>query len=213
MCRFLNLEDARKGIDEILKTATGEKINICYQIYQEIIQYRGNEPELLCYFFENSEQIESNGLNCVENVIENEKRLEYIDKYGQVVDEIIECLLKKNYTKEEFYKNLWNEISENEVLSNINMQVFAIYYVWIDVRIPYFELTPGIKMSGDEYRRIRKKILKEIQQARFILSIPVDQKTERASRLVALLDSLGSEEERTVLMAQILLLWQQKNGK
>lgn len=214
MCSLLNLEDARKGIDEILKTMTGDKINICYQIYQEIIQHQGNEPELLCYFFENSEQIESDGSNWAENIIENEKKYEYIDEYGQVIDGILECLLKKNYQKEVFYKKLWEAISENPLLDSINIQVFAIYYIWIDVRIPYFELDPGIKMSGDEYREIRRKIIKKIQKARFILSVPVEQKTERASRLAALVDSLESEKERAVLMAQILLLWEQKkNGK
>lgn len=211
MQSFLKLEDVQKEIEEILKTATGEKINICYQIYKKIIQCQGYEAELLCYFFENSEQVESDGSYCVENKIENEEKYQYADKYGEYIDGILKTLLMSSYKKEKFYKKLWEQISESTLLDNEKLKVFAIYYIWIDARVPYFELSSGIKMSGDQYREIRKRILREIQKSRFILSVPVDQKTERASRLVELLDSMMNQEEKAVLMAQILLLWEQKN--
>ena len=51
-----------------------------------------------------------------------------------------------------------------------------------------------------------------LKKARFILLTPTDQKTQRASRLVKLLDELSDEKEKAVLMAQILEMRAKSSG-
>ena len=61
-------------------------------------------------------------------------------------------------------------------------------------------------MSNEDFIDISKNLTEEIKRIRFILNTPTDQKTERASRLVNMIENLVSQEEKTVLMAHILRL-------
>ena len=61
-------------------------------------------------------------------------------------------------------------------------------------------------MSDDDCQDICQRISAEIKKARFILNFPSEQKTERASRIVKLLDNLQDDKEKAVLMAHILKL-------
>lgn len=61
-------------------------------------------------------------------------------------------------------------------------------------------------MSNDEYSELLGGMMNEIRKARFILRIPTEQKTERASRLVKMLDEIKEERKKAVFMAQILKL-------
>lgn len=202
------LEKAEREISELLKTASGEKIDICYEIYNKIVSYPGNEPDLLRFFMEESEQIVSNENRPVEVIFLEEERTEYISNYGETIDEILENLIKEELEENIFYKELWNSIDTN-IFNSSKLRAFAVYFIWIDMRMPYFKLESGIQMSGEEYRKIRKSIIKEIQRARFIISAPMNQKTERASRLVNMLDSIKDDKTKSVLMTQILLLYGQ----
>lgn len=213
MPKYKNVEPAKHDISELLKTVSGSKMDICHEVYKKIASYPGNEPELLRFFFEQSEQIESNEECPVEVIFSEEEKKEYINgNYGKMIDEALEILIKKGLKKEQFYEKLWKDIITNALLDSSKLRAFAVYFIWIDMRIPYFELEEGIKMSGDEYRDIRNDILEEIKRARFILSVPVEQKTERASRLVKMLESIEDEKKKAVLMTQILLIHEQTVG-
>lgn len=205
---FSTLEKAKREISELLKTASGEKIDICYEVYNKIVSYPGNEPDLLCFFMEESEQIDSNEKRPVEVIFSEEEKHEYMNNYGETIDDILEILIKKDLKENLFYKELWNSINTN-IFDSSKLRAFAVYFIWIDMRMPYFKLEDGIHMSGQEYREIRKSIMKDIQRARFIMSVPMNQKTERASRLVHILDSIKDDKTKAVLMTQILLLYGQ----
>lgn len=208
MQSFSRVEKSKRDIFELLKTASGEKIDICYEVYSKITSCPGNEPELLCFFMEQSEQIDSNEEQSVEVIFSEEEKHQYISRYGKIIDGILEILIGKDLKEDIFYQELWNSINTN-IFDSPKLRAFAVYFIWIDMRMPYFKLEPGIKMSGDEYREIRKSIVRDIQRARFIMSIPMDQKTERASRLVHMLDLVEDENKKAVLMTQILLLYGQ----
>ena len=59
-------------------------------------------------------------------------------------------------------------------------------------------------MENEVYQDMLDKLKPMIRKARFILFTPTDQKTERASRILKVLDELGDESEKAVLMAQVL---------
>ena len=61
-------------------------------------------------------------------------------------------------------------------------------------------------MSDDDYQNVCQKLSEDIKKARFILHVPTEQKTERASRIVKLLENLQDDKEKAVLMSQILKL-------
>ena len=160
----------------------------------------------MALFFEISEEIESNNKKHAEKVFSEEEKYQLTLTYGKMIDGALEALLRRGLSKADFYGELWSFINESKMLSDKKLKAFTLYYLWIDVRLPYFELEDGIKMSNEDFIDISKNLTEEIKRIRFILNTPTDQKTERASRLVNMIENLVSQEEKTVLMAHILRL-------
>lgn len=200
------IENSRQNIIDILKKSSGDKEDIAYLIYNEISSLEYGGADVLNFFLENSEEIESSEEKRVEKIFSEEDKYQYTATYGKIIDGALEILLKKGLSKKQFYIELWDFIERNPILEDNKLKAFALFYIWIDVRIPYFEIEPGIKMGNDEYAEITKKLFEKLKKVRFILNAPTEQKTERASRLIKLLDEVKSEREKVVLMAQILSL-------
>ncbi|HIW41121.1 MAG TPA: hypothetical protein H9743_03125 [Candidatus Mediterraneibacter vanvlietii] len=200
------IETIKQSIIEILKNYSGSKEDIAYLIYNNAIINSGNEPLAMALFFEISEEIESNNKKHAEKVFSEEEKYQLTLTYGKMIDGALEALLRRGLSKADFYGELWSFINESKMLSDKKLKAFTLYYLWIDVRLPYFELEDGIKMSNEDFIDISKNLTEEIKRIRFILNTPTDQKTERASRLVNMIENLVSQEEKTVLMAHILRL-------
>lgn len=199
-------KNVQQNILNILETASGDPLDIAYAIYNQIREADVEESEIFMFFLEKSEDIESSDEKHMERMFSEEEKYQYARDYGKIIDGTLEALLKRNYNKERFYSELWKFIEENPLLDNEKLKAFALYYIWVDSRIPYYELDEGIKMSNDEYSNICLKMTDEIKKARFILNVPTEQKTERASRLVQVLDEIEGERERAVFMSQIVEL-------
>lgn len=202
--RIIQSEKIRNNIAHILQTASGDKLDITYQIYDLILADQGNEPQTLAYFIKCSEEMESSSEEHVEKHFSEEEKYQFTVAYGKMIDGSLEALLRENYTEDEFYARLWNFIENTPILSEKKKKVFALYYIWVDVRVPYFQLKPGLRMSNETFQQYCKSLDPLIREARFILFAPTDQKTERASRLLSLIERLENENEKAVLMVQIL---------
>lgn len=199
-------KNCKSIIMNILKTSSGERIDIAYAIYNQIMLADSDRIECFIYFLENSENVESSDEKHIERVFSEEEKYQYANDYGKIIDGTLEALLKKNYVKEKFYSELWKFIEENPLLDTEKIKAFTLFYIWIDARIPYYELDEGIKMSNDEYANIRQNMIEDIKKARFIIYSPSKQKTETASRLVKMLDDIKDDKGKAVFMAQIMTL-------
>lgn len=206
-------DEMKKGIDDILKNYSGAKENIAYYIYEEIASQSGRESEALEYFFECSEDVKSDSRTPIKEIFTDEEKLHFVLSYGKLIDGALEALLQKNCPCLEFYAELWDFISHNTILAEKKQKAFALYYIWIDARIPYYQLDEGIRMDNTVYKKMTEKIKPMIKKARFILYTPTEQRTERASRLLKLLNEVEGEEEKTVLMAQIVAMIEVKNKR
>ena len=204
-----NQKEFEQACDQILGligTAKGQWPDIAYYVYKVIVTVPGREPDLVKFVFETFEQIESSEEDLVDKIFTEEEIDDYENIYGKNIDGMLEALLKKGFSHEEFYQKLWKGIQENPILQGEKEKAFAFFYVWIDVKMPYFELEPGLAMSNNEYINIKKEIAEEIKRVRFVLNVPTKQRTEQASRLVKMLEQLQDERQKAVLMAQILNL-------
>lgn len=181
-----------------------DHLNLVAWVYDRIKD--SDSPEnCFSFFLDNADSIESDE-TCTVDARYSSNDLERLKKeFGRITDVIFEKMLEKNLDESKFYYSLWNALSNNPLLDTTESVVFAIYYILIDSRIPYFKLSKGITMSNAQFARITDKIQRDIHKARFIIKTPqFGQKTARASVLLELLDSKTVEEERVVLMAQIL---------
>lgn len=193
-------------ITELLQTSSGDQTDLAYAVYELIEQSEHFKPELFMFFIETSEDLDTSEEKRIEKIFSEEEKYQYARDYGKIIDGTLEALLKKQYEKEKFYQELWNFIEENPLLDTKKLKAFALFYIWVDIRLPYYVLDDGIKMSDDDYQDICQKLSEDIKKARFILHVPTEQKTERASRIVKLLESLQDDKEKAVLMAHILKL-------
>ncbi len=193
-------------ITELLQTSSGDQTDLAYAVYELIEQSEHFKPELFMFFIETSEDLDTSEEKRIEKIFSEEEKYQYARDYGKIIDGTLEALLKKHYEKEKFYQELWNFIEENPLLDTKKLKAFALFYIWVDIRLPYYVLDDGIKMSDDDYQDICQKLSEDIKKARFILHVPTEQKTERASRIVKLLESLQDDKEKAVLMAHILKL-------
>lgn len=198
-------------INDILRNYTGAKENIAYCIFEEISSQSGHESEALEYFYECAEDIISEGGTQIKEIFTNEDKIHFALTYGKLIDGALEALLQKNCSCTEFYAELWDFIEHNTILTEKKQKAFALYYIWIDARIPYYQLDAGIRMDNIVYKTLIEKLKFTIKKARFILYTPTEQRTERASRLLKLLDEVEGEDEKAVLMAQILAMTEVRN--
>lgn len=192
--------DAKKEIINILQTLSGERFNICGEIYEILKEQENSQKgELLQFFLENSEGIKSSEEKEARHFLTEGKVTDYARSHGKIVDGILENLLVKKPCKEKFYEELWEKLTLDEVFENKEIQIFAIYYIWIDIRIPYFDLPETKKLEDEKYRNIIQKIRSKIQEARFILSADFDQWTQVSYHLLRLMDDMDYDEKAVFL--------------
>lgn len=196
--------DKKERILDLLRTLSGEKINICGEIYRVIQSEPDCGADLMQFFFESSEGVKSSRETEARSIFTAGDVMDYTKQYGKFVDGLLEQLLMQRPKREVFYKMLWEKITSKELFEDEKLQIFALYYVWIDARIPYFELPESICLEEGQYRQIVNALRPKIQEARFILVSDLEQWTEASYLLLQLLDSVSSVEEKAVLLSCIL---------
>lgn len=196
--------NAREQIANLMRTMGGEKINVCGEIFKVIKEEEAHGGELLRFFCETKEGIESSEEVEASLFFTEGEVIDYTKDYGKIVDGIMENLFRKKPGREAFYNELWGKITLRELFQDEKTQIFALYYVWIDVRIPYFELPDTIKLSAAEYQVCVDKLRDRIQEARFILFSDFEQWTEVSYLLMKLLDDIEDKTERAVFLACIM---------
>ncbi|MBE2196673.1 MAG: hypothetical protein IAE83_21060 [Anaerolinea sp.] len=187
----------------ILDEGAGSKINRAAAIYQLIEQApeksRSDLLRTACEVWEDSEE---NGTISLENLI-GEAELESLKKrYSKLVDGLLEGLLQVNPSEPLFYVQLWDILS-SAILPDEKARYFALYWILIDARIPYFDLGEGMSMGNEQYKTVSRRIHMQRAHIRFAVKRSFEQKTQRASILLQELDSV-SGEDRVVLMANLI---------
>jgi len=124
---------------------------------------------------------------------------------GQMLRGILRKIIAEKLPKQEFYTKLWEKvIIENGILSEEKEKIFALYFIWKDDRIPYFDVSSGLKMSNEEFNNIRECKEELLKKASFVLSTNFSQKTQRSSVLLEIIDECENDKERAVILAHSL---------
>lgn len=196
--------EAREQIINLLQTMGGEQINVCGEIY-EILRSGGDQGgELLRFFCESAEGIKSSKESEARQWFTEGEVLDFTRSYGKIVDGFLEKLFTEKLDKEKFYEELWGKITLKELFEDEKAQIFALYRIWMDVRIPYFELPATIRLEESEYLSIIDKLRSKIQEARFILFSDFKQWTEVSYLLLKLMEDMDNVNEKTVFLACIM---------
>lgn len=182
------MENALNKIKNILLSANNDSFDIAYNIYNIIFseEQKNYQFELFEFVCKNFGMEESDESIEIEHAPYKSQQEILKEKYGAILNSILEACLKENLDEKEFYKKLWRSITESYFFENDAAKVFALYYTIIDKRIPYFQLDDKCKysLSNEKYKKLRDRYKMEISKTRFILLADFSQRTERASTLL-----------------------------
>lgn len=193
--------EGKEQILELLQTLKGERVNICSEIYKVIKKNEAQSVQLLQFFCEQEEFTRSSEEEEARKVFTEGELIDYENDYGGIVDALLEKLLRKKLPKEDFYAELWKNITLENVFENEKAQCFALYYVLIDGRIPYFELPDTISIDKEEYRNIVDGLHVQEQKARFIMLSDFKGWSEVSYLLLQELDEVEDLKEKIVLLS------------
>ena len=191
-------------LDRLIAAEYASDLDAIRPILKYIRDSRSN-AEGIRYFMENMDII---GTAVREDDKEGlDKLYFYYDRYQSLIHGLIECLTAGNPDEKKFYEALWLFIENGPViLPEEDDRLFAWLFAWRDRKTPYFQMKEGMEMSNEDFSDYSKKMFSKIAKADYILRFPFDQKTQRSSQLLDLLDECETQEEKCVLMSKILSL-------
>lgn len=201
----MELKDGKNAVEALLMTYKGEMLDVCYQVYMVICSV-DEQWRLLKHFFECSQYIVSNKTKEIDVYFSDKEIKDLKKQYSKLIDGLLEKLLQKKLEKDDFYKELWENINSDIVFEGGNAKAYAIYNLFADIRMPYYKIGEGLRMSDEAYKKTFDGLLSKISEAKFILAYPMEQRTQIASLLVDLIEGMDSMEKKAVLMAQIIEL-------
>ncbi len=211
-----NIDELKIEIFNLLSRADGNTIDKCYGIYSRIVKGEtlDEQAELFKYACETYGTKTSTKELKIESIISDTEREELENRLGKYVNGLLDNFLRRNVQEFDFYHGLWESIASDKlILENEKDKVFAVYYILIDKRIPYFRLGTSVEMSTDQLNEYLRNLTPYRQKIRFILSVPIPSKTERAGYLLEVLDEFQkSPNERAALMVYLMENLKKKNS-
>lgn len=129
---------------------------------------------------------------------------EDLKELSSLKNRVIFNLIHNNVGETEFYQEIYEKLTDSSLISSQEGQSVFLQLLWLDRRIPYFQLDEGVAMDNEKYRDIIDKIQPAITKGFFILNTHLQYKTQRSSLLLDVADSLENKDERIVFWAVLL---------
>ena len=140
----------------------------------------------------------------VDNLFERENYQATTTDILPVVKKIVDNLASENLNEDKFYKELFKKVCDEILFAKEIEKVCAIALLILNPKIPYFKLGKALTMDNAKYQEISSSLHDEISKAYFALQFGYTQKTELASQLYNIVKAQKNDEERIVLIANIL---------
>ncbi len=154
---------------------------------------------------ENADEIVSTEAEEIEKIFTKSDIQHLKKKCGSLIEGVLENLLLENAPEQEFYNRLWLDgIYNNPLLQNDKEKEYALYRIWQDRRIPYFQLDEGMTMSNEKFTEYCNKNKHLIKKAFFIINSTFSQRSQQGDLLLRVMSECETIEDKVVVMAQIL---------
>lgn len=182
-----SLTGAQEAILTFLQNAGGEDFDKCDILFKMISAVEvEQQSELFQFVCEIYGTISSNEKEQIPVSDYSTQKDRLSEQYGDIVNSLIKAYGQQNESEQVFYKRLWSIINESMLFDAEAKKIFALYFILIDKRIPYFKIDESLlySMSNDRFKELLKITAKEGQRIRFILKSEFSQKSERAAVLL-----------------------------
>lgn len=184
----ISVEEATHEIDDYLAHISGDLFDVSDEIYHIITKTKKAEQyQVFQYVCPRFGTIHSDETRLAKPSRFKNSRDKNQEAYGTYIDNLLNLYLKQNLDEGNFYQQLWNSISENAPFDNAEKKIFALYYILIDDRIPYFHVDEEslYTVSEEEFNRIITENRPDIQKVRFLILKRYEQTTEMASAILS----------------------------
>ncbi len=182
-------------------------VNLCAVAYQMLKASDSEDrPLMLADFIKGVRRSESDGSMKLPVVITKPEEANLMGRYGSYVDQKLEKLIAEGPEEKEFYERLSEFFFNDEMLQDGKAGTIAIFDCVIDKRLPYHKVSTEKAISMDQehfvelINRIGDDALETIES---VLSYDFEQKTERASVVLDLIESREDPEERIIMLTRV----------
>lgn len=184
--------------------AKGNRFDKAAVVYKMIME-ADDSSEAFAYFLDTADYINSSEQNEVKAYFTASQIQELEKEYGSLVEGILNKLVLKHLDKTVFYRELWKSVIESDLFfEKEKHKIFALFRIWSDGKIPYFQISDGMKMSDEEFSKIIKEKEELLHEIVFVMNCKFEQKTELSSILLNILERCKDEKERAVVLAHII---------
>lgn len=140
----------------------------------------------------------------------------YVDLYENLMKGFVKRLSFKNLDERKFYENIFHFIQDEGIVDKKEIdRCYAWLFVWRCTEIPYFWLdkTKIISMENDEYAQYTEELDDDINKLAFIMNHDFEQRTERSSMVLSVIDKYEDPKQRAVLLSKVLGNSDEAEGK
>lgn len=185
-------------------------MDITAAVYKEIQSEKDSERAFQ-YFLQNADDITSTEEQEIPPRYTATEIQKLRNNCASCVIGILNSALNRNCSEDDFYKLLWHSITDhNPLLPEEDDIIYAIYIIWQDGRIPYFQLEKGLKMTNEQFIEVTRKNKLLIKKSNFIIRSALEQRTEVSELLLKVLSECETQEDAIVVLAQALARLEQK---
>jgi len=112
--------------------------------------------------------------------------------------QIVKELIFKDVLEDTFYEEIWKRASDPLLLSDIYQKSFFLLRMWLDSRIPYYQLGLGIDMDNQTYKDYVQQVKLPYQKMVFAMNAGYPKRTQKASILLKIADEIQDQKSRIV---------------
>ena len=191
-------------IHEKCANATGNIYDIYYALYMDFLsEDKTNHPSsVLQKLLEEVSQHEFEDDNnskyiSEEDIEENQHR------YLELLSAYIHSIILDNLPESEFYSKIYNVIFQSDLFpQSKKSQAIMLYFLAERIPgIPYFQAVNLLKMPTDEYKAAIQRLNPQIRKIINIYNRRFSTRTEEASQIYEIMDSLENKNDKIVLLA------------
>lgn len=194
----------KADITYVLDNNNGREIDIAYSIYRILVNSNEKAPQLLRYFFESATSYSYEEKENAKQLISDKSVEAWSDKYTKDIILWLNKTVDSDPSVSSFYESLWNFIISTKQFKTEKIKAFALYCVWMDPRIPYFNLKKGKTLDDNQFIKSLDNTFKDRLKAKQIIFSVFDKRTDEASVLLKLIEGLDNEADKAVLLAYII---------
>lgn len=189
-------------IDLIIERTDLNKLEIVQKVYVDYLKNNASNFELIVRRLVKWE--------CKSELEYTQKQKELIGRVGHeyfdYIQQTILAIARKNYSAEDFYNKLYDTLFESEIFpeSDEERGVVLLFLTSQMKGIPYYKADNLLEMGEEEFGQIIDKLEDKLDKACFMADERFRTKTEEASQLCDIAESIKDERERKVFWAVVI---------